>query len=163
MCVFKYHAFIFCMRPPRWRSETIVLIHSSACQVKCTAGDYPYVHRSKNHITLPLRKMKISSLPWLPLFTSHAPCCIFWLVILTSTFSLSFPFLPFLFHIFPFFLVAFSHFPLRKTSANISLWEWGKFPIHKNTCEGLAHDHHGLNLKWQAYTLSQKQGRFPRI
>ncbi len=24
MCVFKYHAFIFCMRPPRWRSETAV-------------------------------------------------------------------------------------------------------------------------------------------
>jgi hypothetical protein len=23
MCVFKYHAFIFCMRPPRWRSETL--------------------------------------------------------------------------------------------------------------------------------------------
>jgi hypothetical protein len=23
MCVFKYHAFIFCMRPPRWQSETL--------------------------------------------------------------------------------------------------------------------------------------------
>jgi hypothetical protein len=25
MCVFKYHAFIFCMRPPRWRSETVTV------------------------------------------------------------------------------------------------------------------------------------------
>jgi hypothetical protein len=26
MCVFKYHAFIFCMRPPRWRSETVLTL-----------------------------------------------------------------------------------------------------------------------------------------
>ncbi len=24
MCVFKYHAFIFCIRPPRWRRETFM-------------------------------------------------------------------------------------------------------------------------------------------
>jgi hypothetical protein len=27
MCVFKYHAFIFSIRPPRWQSETTVLAY----------------------------------------------------------------------------------------------------------------------------------------
>jgi hypothetical protein len=99
------------------------------------------------------------------LLLTHLVAFFGWLYfkILTSIFSLSFPFLRFLFHIFSFFLVTFSHFLLQKTSANVSLWEWGKFPIHKNTSEGLAHDHHGLNVIWQAYTLSQKQSRCPRI
>ncbi len=30
MCVFKYHAFIFCMRPPRWRCETLTSINRIA-------------------------------------------------------------------------------------------------------------------------------------
>ncbi len=33
MCVFKYHAFIFCMRPPRWRSETVLCLYSFSCPV----------------------------------------------------------------------------------------------------------------------------------
>ncbi len=36
MCVFKYHAFIFSIRPPRWQSEThSIYVLWSTCYVFC--------------------------------------------------------------------------------------------------------------------------------
>jgi hypothetical protein len=53
MCVFKYHAFIFCIRPPRWQSETECncQLPGAACPLKASW----YCMSTASYQVLPVR------------------------------------------------------------------------------------------------------------